>query len=89
MEHACQKVSVCAHISSDASEIVVSYLVWTMAPNMNVARVSHAASLLPNGKILVTGGYNGSASLRNADIYDPSTNTWTSVANMNSPRDSH
>jgi hypothetical protein len=43
----------------------------------------HAA--LPDGRILVVGGYGGSASklgIANAEIFDPAANTWTVVPNM-------
>lgn len=39
---------------------------------MAVARTWHTASLLPDGKVLVAGGYNGGYQ-RNAELYDPST----------------
>src|SRR5688572_15061769 len=45
---------------------------WTSAASMSVARSSHTATLLPNGKILVTGGYNGGGyALSSSEIYDP------------------
>ncbi|WP_437726006.1 kelch repeat-containing protein [Sorangium sp. So ce861] len=60
--------------------------VWTAAAPMNVARRGHAAALLPNGNLLVAGGFNGSPGQRSAELYDPVANTWTLVASMNDGR---
>ncbi len=64
-----------------------------VAVNMTAARQLHAATLLPNGKVLITGGQTtGSAYLNTAELYDPSggTNgTFAAVAvNMTAPRSS-
>ena len=42
----------------------------------------HTATLLPNGKVLVAGGYNGSAVLSSAELYDPATGTWTATGSL-------
>jgi N-acetylneuraminic acid mutarotase len=44
---------------------------------------------LPNGKVLAVGGWNNSRILNSAELYDPSTGTWTSIENMTSSRASH
>lgn len=52
---------------------------------MNTARDNHAALLLPDGRVLVSGGryFNGDLNLFegiiDCEIYDPNTNEWTSV----------
>jgi N-acetylneuraminic acid mutarotase len=61
---------------------------WTTTGNMSSARAGHTASVFTNGKVLVTGGSNGSY-LNSADLYDPSTGTWTNTDNMVSPRSAH
>lgn len=64
--------------------------VWSNTASMSVARSSHTATLLPNGKILVTGGYNGGGyALSSAEIYDPTTDTWTTSASMSYGRYRH
>jgi hypothetical protein len=37
--------------------------------------------LLPNGKVLVAGGWSGSG-LNSAELYDPARNTWTVTGSM-------
>jgi galactose oxidase-like protein/fibronectin type III domain protein/kelch motif-containing protein len=48
------------------------------------------AAQMPNGNIIVVGGYGGlttgNLGIVDTNIFDPSTNTWTRVANMNLPR---
>ncbi|CAF4265361.1 unnamed protein product, partial [Rotaria sordida] len=55
---------------------------------MTYARYHHTATVLTNGKVLVSGGTNDSA-LNTAELYDPSTGTWTTTTNMNYPRRYH
>ena len=47
--------------------------------------ISHTASVLTNGKVLVAGGYGVSnfSYMNSAELYDPSTGTWTATGNMN------
>lgn len=54
-------------------------------------RTGHTNTLLPNGKVLVTGGYLSStfSNLRSAEIYDPTTGTFTLTGNMNYARYGH
>jgi WD40 repeat protein len=56
------------------------------------ARYSHAATLLPDGKVLVAGGYSSSSgllALAFAELYDPSTGSWTATGGMIAARYSH
>jgi hypothetical protein len=52
------------------------------APPLNVARMQHVASILPNGQVLVAGGTDGVSSLGSAEVYDPVQQTWTLVDSM-------
>ena len=46
---------------------------WTNTGSLSTSRSGHTATLLPNGKVLVVGGYNGSY-LTSAELYDPAAN---------------
>jgi N-acetylneuraminic acid mutarotase len=59
---------------------------WSATAPMAAARFGHTATLLPNGKVLVAGGYNGSSDLASAEVYDPASGTWSAAAPMASPR---
>jgi N-acetylneuraminic acid mutarotase len=43
---------------------------WTNTGLLNVARIDHTATLLDNGKVLAAGGYDGTAYLASAEIYN-------------------
>jgi hypothetical protein len=60
------------------------------AGNMLVPRAFHAATLRPDGKILVTGGINelGDVETR-SEVYDPATNSWSIAAPMIFPHAGH
>lgn len=63
---------------------------FVYASSMITARDHHATTLLPNGKILVTGGNNGLNSyLSSAELYDPITGSWTMARSMNAARRNH
>gem|GEM_PF-517262 len=45
--------------------------IFTPTAPMGMGRIFHAAALLlPNGRVLICGGYNGSASVASAELYD-------------------
>lgn len=49
---------------------------WTAVGLMATARGLHSATLLPNGTVLVAGGYS---SITSAELYNPSTATWSTT----------
>jgi N-acetylneuraminic acid mutarotase len=56
---------------------------WSSAASMNTGRDEHTATLLPSGKVLVTGGFGD---LSSAELYDPVSNTWSPAASMSARR---
>ncbi|MEK7810294.1 MAG: PKD domain-containing protein, partial [Pseudomonadota bacterium] len=62
---------------------------FTPTGSMNTARSAATATLLTNGKVLVTGGGNISGILANAELYDPTTYTFTQTGSMGAGRHFH
>jgi hypothetical protein len=50
--------------------------VWKGTSSMNIARASHTATPLPDGRVVVACGYDNGY-LRTSEYYDPSTRIWT------------
>ncbi len=48
---------------------------------------AHAGSLLPNGKIFVISEYTNTDKNNSTELYNPSTDTWAVIGNMNSKRE--
>jgi hypothetical protein len=65
---------------------------WTQVAPMSFARTYHNTTLLPDGSVLVTGGGTTtnavglSNAVRPAELWSPTTQTWTTLASMNAPR---
>ena len=65
---------------------------WSSAGSLSVGRFNHTATLLANGKVLVTGGCTDTSCSTLAgpsELYNPTTNSWSTVGNMNLPRYGH
>jgi N-acetylneuraminic acid mutarotase len=68
---------------------------WAVTADMSTARYAYTQTLLPNGKVLVAGGYEKSCGnppcprLSSAELYDPSTGTWSPTSSMNTARYAH
>jgi hypothetical protein len=60
---------------------------------MNSGRAAHSATLLPDGRVLIAGGFRQDGTeeiaIASAEIYDPETNTFTPTGDMNEPRNTH
>jgi Kelch motif/Galactose oxidase, central domain len=56
---------------------------------LNFPRQEHAATPLQDGKVLVAGGLGGvpvAGLLSSTEIFDPTTQEWTAVGNLNKPK---
>ena len=68
---------------------------WTPTGSMAQGRWRHTATLLRNGRVLVTGGFasattvNAQAVLSSAEIYDPGKGTWSPTGSMHTRRALH
>ncbi len=58
------------HLATANSSVVGG---WSLTGSMNQARMSHTATLLPGGKVLIAGGSgNGSSTkINSAELYNP------------------
>src|SRR2546423_472363 len=57
--------------------------------SLNIGRYFHTATLLSNGKVLVTGGYDGVNYLTSAELYDPASGTWSVTGSLTTARYLH
>ena len=61
---------------------------WTTTGRLNVSRADAATLLLENGEVLSAGGYNNTGNnnpntyLTSAELYDPSTGTWSFTSSI-------
>ena len=57
---------------------------------MNIPRSDPSVTLLPNGTVLVIGGFEGGTKITDtAEIYDPASNTWTLTGSLVEAREAH
>jgi Kelch motif protein/galactose oxidase-like protein len=60
---------------------------WSpLTQTMSTARYFHSATLLPGGKVLVAGGWNGTTAFSSAELYDACTGSWTTTGSMGTGR---
>jgi Kelch motif len=64
--------------------VVPTDLAWRSVPSMSVGRIGHTATLLPDGRVLVVGGYSASA-----EVWDPLTRAFTMTGSMAHVRTDH
>jgi hypothetical protein len=66
---------------------------FTSAGSMREGRQQHTTTLLPDGRVLIAGGYwsNGQKwrVLSSAEMYDPATGNFSPIGSMGTPRNGH
>jgi hypothetical protein len=62
---------------------------WSATGNLPAKTVSFSGSLLPNGKVLISGGDDGVTTLASAALYDPDSGTWRATTSLNTARYFH
>src|SRR5581483_1627283 len=64
---------------------------WTLTSQMANSEQNATSTLLQNGKVLVSGGDLGGLAviIGNAQVFDPSTNSWQAAPPMKAPRMGH
>ena len=50
--------------------------------SLSTERTYHTATVLPNGKVLVAGGWGTNGALTSAELYNPATGTWTNTGSL-------
>ena len=59
------------------------------AGRMATARAGHTATPLPDGRVLLAGGWSGARQLSTAEVYDPATRRFTAAGSMLRERSGH
>src|SRR2546429_9807149 len=63
---------------------------WTFTGSLNTARYLHTATLLPNGMVLVAGGFDSNLiAPPSTELYEPASGTWTITGSLNTAHNSH
>jgi uncharacterized protein (DUF2147 family) len=72
-------------------QVTVTVTNTTSSPkgSLITARTKHTATLLADGKVLITGGTGNGNALASAELYDPDTGTFTATGNMTLARSGH
>ena len=77
---------------STAIDMTAATPAWTEQASMKYRRAYHTLTVLPDGKVLATGGQNATDGVDEttgvlpAEMWDPDTNTWTTMASSRRPR---
>jgi hypothetical protein len=71
--------------------ITVEALPWSLTGSLTTGRILPTATLLADGRVLVTGGQaiGTTQSLRSTEVYNPTTGTWTASGNLITGRSNH
>jgi hypothetical protein len=84
-----RKTTLLASLLVVATAGAVHALPFAPTGSMATVRFVHTATLLANGTVLVAGGFNNSAPLASAEIYDPLAGTFSPAGSMATARYFH
>ncbi len=59
---------------------------WSFTGSLHTARISPVAVTLPNGDVLVTGGFNNPNSFKTSELWDTAAGKWTMTGSMHTDR---
>lgn len=80
-------------VASRAGQAYVYTNSLLAAPHMQVPRAAHTATLLADGQVLITGGFRTEGThelaIADAELYDPTTDTFQRISSMTAPRSGH
>jgi len=62
---------------------------WTATGSLNTARYFHTATLLPDGNVLVAGGWDGFNPFTSAELYAPASGIWNTTGSLHIARELH
>ncbi|MDH7515508.1 MAG: hypothetical protein QHI48_06525, partial [Bacteroidota bacterium] len=74
--------------AGDAAEAVASGT-WRIVDSLSIGRGKHTATLLLDGRLIVTGGVSQGYATSTCEIFDPGTETWSAAPSMHEPREGH
>jgi hypothetical protein len=74
--------SHCSRVLSSVEVFDTATHAFRSVAPMATPRASHAAALLPDGRVLVAGGWDGRRAVASAEIYDPLTDRWSPAGRM-------
>lgn len=60
--------------------------IWAATGNMSAPHRFHAAALLHDGKVMVSGGRGNEIGTSATELYNPSSGTWKNTGSLNTPR---
>lgn len=63
--------------------------VFTVTGSLVTARARHTATLLPDGEVLITGGYGAAGALASAELYDPVLGKFRATGDLITARFGH
>jgi hypothetical protein len=78
-----------ATLGVDPRKVPVATGVLKPVGPLLTTRSGHTATLLPNGKVLLAGGHDGTEALASAELFDPATGRFSATGSMSAPRFAH